>query len=325
MFSGHQTTENQQVAYVSGTNTSTSNRGGIFDDSLQEKTVLELQLQEQQPRLNLDQQRFRNEVSHFLPIRASQSPNAQHPMARHISRAPAITQQAPFVSYGFDMDQQVETASHAQSTSGYQHAFGHSEDLASMGSEPLLHRLCGQKQKVVSVIKSALQDDPEAVRQRFHFNEKGKRTCFSPRIYSFPINIALNSGAEKDILELLVKEGPGVLSEKDGPDQSGSLGIALTLQRPRNVVMFLMLANPKCARTRDRYWNLPLHTAVRLRNASLSTVKTIHFAYPEALTKRNLHGETPLDIAVRSLVCPQEIVDYLQGIVNASFEENTID
>jgi hypothetical protein len=207
----------------------------------------------------------------------------------------------------------------------------------SMDSEALLHNSCKLYPKTMAVVESALRFDPDAIRRCIPVTcygpdedkesgdtkEQGKdKNIFkskrpTPTRYSYPINIAMHYQADEQVLELLIRAGPDVLTLPDGPDKASALAIALTLGCSAQVIEWMVTLNPACARLCDRHSNLPLHTAMRAQKMTLSMVQRIREVYPEALTRKNFHGETPLEVAVRCTYCPEEVVDYLQRI---SFE-----
>jgi hypothetical protein len=218
-------------------------------------------------------------------------------------------------------------------------------------SDSLLHHSCKLFSQDPNIIESALQLDPDAIRYESPMVCLGNAGSTSPTAaaagqaaanckpffverpstFKYAINIALKYNASPKVLEILAKAGPDVCMEGDGPMESGSLSIALettagatakaatadattlTTSKTDDIVDVLLLANPQCATVLDRHYNTPLHCAARLRHVSVTTVAKIHRAHPAAVTLRNFHGFTPLQVAQRSL-CNEEVLAYLQKL-----------
>lgn len=188
-------------------------------------------------------------------------------------------------------------------------------DGTSDMTESLLHDACRLFPNSDTVIETALRVDPDAVRRPVistsdQNREASKRsnTC----IFGYPINLALTHGASDKILNLLVQSGSDVLAFKDGTDCSASLGIALSSKTCKLATAELLLsANDNCARIADRRGNYPLHVAVSY-GRSVDIVMRLYAAYPKAQGMRNFHSQTPLDIAIQSSRCPEDVTDFLR-------------
>lgn len=192
--------------------------------------------------------------------------------------------------------------------------------IASMDSDSLVHNSCKLYPTTLTVVESALRFDPPAIRRRIPLvcgrvdddEKESSRKRKRPLHYCYPINIAIHFEASQEVIDLLSREGSDVLCLPDGPDSAGSLGIALALRRDISMIRALLKANPRCAQTPDRHFHYPLHIAVRTKGSSLAIIKEIYEAFPEALNKQNFHGEKPMDVATRTAVCSDEVIDYLQ-------------
>jgi hypothetical protein len=187
----------------------------------------------------------------------------------------------------------------------------------TMDYNSLLHNSCKLYPTTITIVESALRFDPEGIRRKVSIvceRNMGGQTSKLQAVerYVYPINIALRFNAALDVLQLLASKGPEVLMESDGLDHMSSLGIALALGHQTKVIYLLLSTNPRSARTRDRYSNLPLHVAVRQPSITLEIVEMVHMAFPEAIKARNFHGQTPLDVAVRTVACPDAVLNYLQ-------------
>lgn len=139
--------------------------------------------------------------------------------------------------------------------------------------------------------------------------------------FSYPINIALRCGTVLEVVDILAKAGPDVLLLPDGLNKSNSLDLALHRGYEDGIVQLLLSVNREAAKSVDRDANTPLHTAVKVGTTSKNVFAMIYKAYPDAVRSRNFHGSTPLDLAIRSPSCPEEIVDYLQNL-SSSLEES---
>lgn len=166
-----------------------------------------------------------------------------------------------------------------------------------------------------SLTERILKVDPMAVRRRYKLPRltvnpnsfyRHEREVYEP--YDLPLNLAiLHHGDSKvfrdnrEALKLLAQASSDVLTLADGPDQGGSLGIALR-HHPENLELtkLLLETNPSCAMVTDQRRNLPLHVAC-FYGASLPVVREVFFANPRALfNEPNWNGETPYHIALRN-------------------------
>jgi len=188
-------------------------------------------------------------------------------------------------------------------------------DVGDM-TESLLHEACRLFPNSDTVVETALRVDPDAVRRSVIYTNQDGDPSGQTKVsmYGYPINVALTHGASKKILTLLVKWGSDVLTFKDGTNCGASLGIALSLKQCNLVIVNLLLsANDQCAQIADRRGNYPLHIAVRY-GRSVDTVMRLYTAYPEAQRMRNFHSQTPLDLAIQSTLCPEEVTDFLRSV-----------
>ena len=171
----------------------------------------------------------------------------------------------------------------------------------------------------------------------------------TPETYKYAINIALMHGASLDVVQLLAQQAPDVLVLPDGPEECGSLSIFLEQVRCHNrssnsnnndphhphpsaaendkIVRALLRASRAAATVPDRHQNTPLHYAVRAaRHLPLQTLALVQAAFPDALRQRNFHGQSPLDVAVKSSSSvPLIVVDYLQKLSYGQLEGASVD
>jgi hypothetical protein len=174
----------------------------------------------------------------------------------------------------------------------------------------LLHQACMLYAQTKTVIQSALLGDPFGIGRQL----PGEG-------YSYPINIALQHNATVDVLQLLCDADPSILVERD--EGCCSLTIALQEKYDMDVISLILHANPDVMRVSDRRHNYPLHTAV-VYGSSLPIIKLLCCTYPNAIHKKNFHSQTPLDIATRSSMCSDEVIDYLQHAAFGALEDNAI-
>ena len=210
----------------------------------------------------------------------------------------------------------------------------------SMETSSLLHQSCRLYPTNGPIVESALQFDPEAIRRVVPVVSTNESAALTkPRgmagmalpnkmqrkpqeIYSYPVNIAIKHGGSSEVLQILVNAGKDVLALQDGNDASSSLAIALTTKKcDLNLVKLLTTANPQCVKVADRRANYPLHIAASF-GCSLDIVRHIQRIFPKALQMRNFHSQTPLDIAQRSTVCPEEVMNFLQSAAYTSLEHS---
>lgn len=214
---------------------------------------------------------------------------------------------------------------------------------STMSVDSLLHNSCKLYPTNLDIVRSALFFDPEAIRRQVHLAPKhdasqqqqqqqqqpqaeppAKKPKLANKDCVYPINIAICHDANKAVLELLAKAGPDVLVQKDGPWEASSLDIALQAECDMGILKTLLSANPQQVQVCDRKNGYPLHTAVSRPSVSLDVVKLVYKAYPEALHKPNVRGDTPVQVAEHNISCDEEIVNYLQEQAYAPCEAEAL-
>jgi hypothetical protein len=223
-----------------------------------------------------------------------------------------------------------------------------------LGKASLLHNSCKLYPDTLFIVESALRMDPNSIRQKVNVtsatvssvDESNKSSKEAPstssssssfpslskvgrgetpsplfkkrkvaEAFGYPINIALNHNASNEVIDLLLREGPDVLSLRDGPDDASTLAIAIELGKTHSVLKRIVLANPNAVHTRDKYDNLPLHSLLRTRaGPSVESVKMVYRAHPQGLRSVNFHGHTPLDLAVRNESCSEHVLNFLHSV-----------
>uniref|UniRef100_A0A7S1UTZ5 ANK_REP_REGION domain-containing protein n=1 Tax=Grammatophora oceanica TaxID=210454 RepID=A0A7S1UTZ5_9STRA len=208
----------------------------------------------------------------------------------------------------------------------------------------LLHQACHLYPDTTSVVLSALRCDPGSVRRRvFTSVSAGTDKTSGDNLSNngdaqrkkkaktegchYPINIALWSRASEEIIKLLAKEGRDVLNKKDGPEDCNALMNALYRYNPKAaqhtlkmIAILLKYGSNKLLEGTDRYKNLPLHVAC-LKGCNADFIQLLVQLNPPALCARNFHQQTPLDVAQRSQLCSDDVIDYLQKASFGCFEE----
>ncbi|CAB9512718.1 expressed unknown protein [Seminavis robusta] len=200
-------------------------------------------------------------------------------------------------------------------------------DVPKIDVKFYLHNACRTFTTEKDVVEIALSMDPQAIcRQEDHNGapskaKKGRETItflpwktFTPRAerYSYPVNVALQNKASMDVMSVLVYSGPDVLLQQDGYDQRCSLSIALS-HNPKDLdlIDLVLFANMKAINLQDPKLNYPLHVAAS-KGASVDVLKRLYTYFPAALLKPNLNGETPYDIARRSMLVDERALKFLQ-------------
>jgi hypothetical protein len=185
----------------------------------------------------------------------------------------------------------------------------------------LLHRACSSRNISLESVQEILHVDPAAAsRQHTLFTEEKVYNYLSHHIetkkvresYTYPLNMALAKAASVAVVKSLIEADKAVLTRKDGLEQEGSLHILLKQQgNNTSTVDAILVANPSSVLVEDRHFNTPMHVACR-SGASMDVIRHLWILYPEALTKRNFHGLTPLDVARNnSHLCSDEVASFL--------------
>eukprot|EP00977_Amphora_coffeiformis_P022374 scaffold10856_cov229-Amphora_coffeaeformis.AAC.25 len=204
---------------------------------------------------------------------------------------------------------------------------------SSISVDSLLHNSCKLYPTTLAIVKSALQFDPEAIRRAVRVETNVEDTsCTEPLLkkqklngrFAYPVNIAMSNKGSADVIDFLAKAAPDVLVLQDGPCQGSSVAIAIRSECDVSIIKAVLETNPDQSRVVDRLHDLPLHTALRVPTVSLKVVKLIHNAYPDALTKTNIRGDTPVQVAERNQYCKEDIVNYLQEHAYSPFEANAM-
>ena len=221
----------------------------------------------------------------------------------------------------------------------------------------LLHNACKLFPRSLAVVESAVQFDPDAIwtpiptlctstLPRSHDVGGSKipsmtATTETRIYYSYPLNIALQYNASLDVVAFLLQQYPDVLTKTDGPNQTGSLSIALsscdrhnnsgedasvTLKdgdsvgnngstrgtRIEQLIRMFVSTNPECVKVIDRRSNTALHYLAKRPNGDVScdAISLVYQYYPAALNVRNCLGLTPVQVAQRNPTVTDELLDH---------------
>ena len=192
-----------------------------------------------------------------------------------------------------------------------------------------LHLLCRLKLVSLSDVQKALKENPEAARVRVRLNGvesnslRGKAGLKKNSVnkgwrrstYTLPINMAIQNGASLEVLEALINAAPDVLREPDGPDRECALHIAIKYNIASQFIDMMLLANPKASEAADRQNNTPLHVACLLRPTEVELIKHLHVLNPQARSKRNMHGRTPLEMMHQTTFnVSEQALDFMQEL-----------
>lgn len=139
--------------------------------------------------------------------------------------------------------------------------------------------------------------------------------------YTYPLNLAIQHGANPKVIEFLIDTAPCVLTRKDGQMEESSLSILLKYSNPHDpstmaLVDKILYDAPECASLKDRHSNAPLHIACSYNQTSLDVVQHIWAICPEALRCRNFHGLNPHELAQKhTLTCSDEVSKFFLSIM----------
>lgn len=184
-----------------------------------------------------------------------------------------------------------------------------------------LHRACSSANTSLEEIDRLLGENPSAasmpaklytMKPVYNPVTRKPQKKLVKESYTYPLNIAIKNKASPEVIRMLIDAAPDVLLKKDGDKQESSLSI-LVKNLPHEVatVDHMLLTRPRCASARDAYSNTVAHVGSSC-GASLPVMRHIVIMYPEALSQRNFHDQTPLELAQRSIGrCTDEVASFL--------------
>ena len=189
----------------------------------------------------------------------------------------------------------------------------------------LLHQACYLYPTTFAVVNSALGIDKTNLRRRIatsasttakaataHNSNKRQRR---PESFSLPLHIAVDQGGSLEVLRTLAELAPDVIVMTDGPESCNAIAAHLSKKHHNlGIISMLIQTNPEALRGIDRYKNTCLHVACS-KGAPLEIVELIYSHYENALKMKNFHGQSPLDVAQRTSICPLNVIDFIQELV----------
>lgn len=130
---------------------------------------------------------------------------------------------------------------------------------------------------------------------------------------AYPLHMAIAAGATLSVIEILIAEAPDVLTmgNKYG---STPLHVALDRGADSNMIDLLLSSEDgkKAARVPDRIGgNLPIHVAAT-KGCSVEVAKSLLKAYPNAIHAENGKRKNPLEVALESGRCCEEVIHLLK-------------
>lgn len=166
------------------------------------------------------------------------------------------------------------------------------------------------------------------VEQRFE-----ERTLLQVRDHSYPLHMAISSGAPMQVLDMLVKEAPEVASKTDkfgrtclhlavknggtttndiidGPEPYTEEKHSLSTME---AVKLIHLLDTSQVKTKDKAEKLPLHTACEV-GCIVDVAKFLVHAYPDSVHTKNKDGNLPVDVAAAFGHCSKGLINYLSEL-----------
>jgi len=135
---------------------------------------------------------------------------------------------------------------------------------------------------------------------------------------TYPLHMAVINGACLDVVRLLTFQNPRILMKRDKNGKT-PLSIAIKYKAKTEVFNFLLAENDTLSTIPDNRNNTPLHIAC-MHGCNKDVAETLLLSFPEALIVKNRDGLKPLDLAMRSSHCSDEIVNLLQDVSYVSVE-----
>jgi len=126
----------------------------------------------------------------------------------------------------------------------------------------------------------------------------------------YPLHIALINGASLDVVQLLIFQNVEILTKKD-KEGNTPLIVAIKYNAKEEIINFMLAENEMLPKILDKRMNTPLHIACMYGRCE-DVVETLMLSFPEGLYVKNVDGLTPLDLAMRSSDCSDDIINLLQ-------------
>lgn len=176
-------------------------------------------------------------------------------------------------------------------------------------SPDILHHACCKSTVTLLEIEAIIKSDPLAPTRAanvqseklvYDYATASRRVKTVKETYSYPLNMAIQNNAPRDVIEFLIEAGPSVLNLNDGQQRENSLMVLLK-HAPDNKTLIdkILFSSPQSALSRDQRNNTCLHIACR-SNAPLLVIRHLAIIHPEALSTTNFWQQTPLSITQAS-------------------------
>jgi hypothetical protein len=128
---------------------------------------------------------------------------------------------------------------------------------------------------------------------------------------AYPLHMAVAAGAPLSVIEILIKEADDILLK---PNKYGEtpVHIALLLHSADEVIETLIRYGPKALHMRDQEnGNLPIHNAA-VFGCSVHVAKALLEKWPELVLERNAANLTPIELALQSEKCSEDVLRLLE-------------
>lgn len=165
-----------------------------------------------------------------------------------------------------------------------------------------VHVAC-ERNAPVDIVKALIDSYPESI---FMKDENGK----------VPLIHACYRSASIEVVKLLLSRGQEAASL---PDLNRRLALhwACEYDAASNVVSALLASYPDASKHVDEYGRVPLHWVCVSIKCRPQTVQEVTILYPNAVSLRDLDGNTPLDLMKDSISQEKEkVIEILNGFCN---------
>ena len=131
-----------------------------------------------------------------------------------------------------------------------------------------------------------------------------------------PLLLGIYRNIDDAILRDLIVSNPKSVSiQIASPNNSDRIvtTLRLAIEKKNNikVITDLIRADPSLVQVVDDYGNLPVHTAVEVRNTDMELYQLLASRYSDGLEVENLDGLTPYQLAQQKLLQYPDIVEFL--------------
>jgi len=135
----------------------------------------------------------------------------------------------------------------------------------------------------------------------------------------YPLHIAVINGASLEVVRLLTFQNEKVLTMKD-KEGNTPLTVAIKYNAKTEIINFMLAENEMLPTLLDKRANTPLHIACMYGRRE-DVIETLMLSFPEGLHVKNFEGLTPLDLALRSSDCSDDIINLLQEALYGAQEK----